>query len=142
MDTDNRYLTLAVVAIMVLIVLLYSMHIAPARDLGQWDAVNSDSAVRDWYRNLMRPDVPTASCCGEADAYWADEVHVRAGKTYAVITDDRPDAPRGRPHIPVGTEIEVPPEKLKWDSSNPTGHNILFVTVAGYAWCFVQSTGI
>ena len=60
-----------------------------ARDLGQWGAV--DPKIREWYQALMQPDVPNASCCGEADAYWADEVHVRDGKTYAVITDDRPD---------------------------------------------------
>ena len=60
----------------------------------------------------MQPDVPNASCCGEADAYWADEVHVKDGKTYAVITDDRPDEPRGRPHVDIGTEIEIPNNKL------------------------------
>ena len=65
-----------------------------ARDLGQWEAV--DPKIREWYQALMQPDVPNASCCGEADAYWADEVHVKDGKTYAVITDDRPDEPRGR----------------------------------------------
>jgi hypothetical protein len=65
-----------------------------ARDLGQWDAV--DPVVREWYQALMQPDVPNASCCGEADAYFADEVHVRDGKTYAIVTDDRPDEPRGR----------------------------------------------
>ncbi len=96
-----------------------------ARDLGQWDAV--DPAVREWYQALMQPDVPTASCCGEADAYWADEVHVRGGKTYAIITDDRPDEPRQRPHIDIGTEVEIPDNKLKWDRSNPTGHGIVFL---------------
>src|SRR6202012_1571946 len=111
-----------------------------ARDLGQWE--NTDPPIRQWYRALMQPDVPTASCCGEADAYYADEVHVRDGKTYAVITDDRPDGPLGRPHIESGTEFEVPPEKLKWDRSNPTGHNVLFVSTAGYTWCFVQGSGI
>jgi hypothetical protein len=50
-----------------------------ARDLGQWDAV--DPALRHWYQALMQPDVPTASCCGEADAYFTDEIHVRDGKT-------------------------------------------------------------
>jgi hypothetical protein len=69
----------------------------------------------EWYQSLMQPDNPKASCCGEADAYWADEVHVRDGKTYATITDDRPDGPRGRPHVDVGTEIEIPNLKLKWD---------------------------
>jgi hypothetical protein len=62
--------------------------VVKARDLGQWEAV--DPAIREWYQALMQPDVPTASCCGEADAYWADEIHVRDGKTYAIITDDRP----------------------------------------------------
>jgi hypothetical protein len=61
---------------------------ANARDLGQWDAV--DPALRYWYEALMQPDVPTASCCGEADAYFADEIHVRDGKTYAVITENGP----------------------------------------------------
>lgn len=111
-----------------------------ARDLGQWEA--SDPALREWYQELMQPDVPSASCCGEADAYFADEVHVRDGKTYATITDDRPDAPRGRPHVPVGTEIEVPAHKLKWDRGNPTGHNVIFLSRERHVFCFVQGTGI
>ena len=45
-----------------------------ARDLGQWEA--ADPQVRQWYQALVQPDVPNASCCGEADAYWADEIHV------------------------------------------------------------------
>jgi hypothetical protein len=78
-------------------------------------------------------DVPNASCCGEADAYWADGVHVGDGKTYVTITDDRPDEPLGRPHLDVGTEIEIPNKKLKWDKGNPTGHGIVFLSRAGYS---------
>lgn len=111
-----------------------------ARDSGQWE--NTDPAIREWYQSLMQPDVPTASCCGEADAYWADEIHVRGGKTYAKITDDRPDEPRGRPHVDVGTEFEIPDNKLKWDRGNPTGHAILFLSRGGYVFCFVQGGGI
>jgi hypothetical protein len=111
-----------------------------ARDLGQWEAV--DPAVREWYQALMQPDVPTASCCGEADAYWADEVHVRDGKTYVKITDDRPDEPRGRPHVEIGTEIEIPNHKLKWDRANPTGHGIVFLSRNGYVFCYVQPGGV
>lgn len=122
--------------VFVIIMLAVAAH---ARDLGQWEA--SDPVVREWYKSLMRPDVPAMSCCGEADAYWADDVHVRDGKTYAIITDDRPDGPLGRPHIPVGTEVEIPPEKLKWDRGNPTGHNVLFVTTFRYPYCFVQGSG-
>jgi hypothetical protein len=116
------------------------MGVVNARDLGQWEA--TDPAIREWYQALMQPDVPSASCCGEADAYWADEVHVRGGKTYATITDDRPDAPRMRPHFDVGTEIEIPDNKLKWDRSNRTGHGILFLGHAGYVYCYVQPGGV
>jgi hypothetical protein len=112
---------------------------AQARDLGQWGS--ADPALRQWYEQLMQPDVPTASCCGEADAYFADEVHVRDGKTFVVITDDRPDEPRGRPHIDVGTEIEVPQNKLKWDKGNPTGHSVIFLSRNRYVFCYVQPGG-
>ena len=111
-----------------------------ARDLGQWGAV--DPQIRQWFQALMQPDVPNASCCGEADAYWTDEVHVRGGKTYAVITDDRPDEPLLRPHVDVGTEIEIPNNKLKWDKSNPTGHGIVFLSRNGYVFCYVQPGGV
>lgn len=134
-------LWLALISICIIaLTALLGMHFAHARDLGQWG--NEESAIREWYQALMQPDVPTASCCGEADAYWADDVHVRNGKTYATITDDRPDEPRGRPHVDVGTEIEIPDNKLKWDRSNPTGHAIVFLSRAGYVFCFVQGTGI
>ena len=74
----------------------------------------------------MQPDTPSVSCCGEAARYWADAIHVRGGKTYAKITDHRPDEPRRRPHIDVGTEIRKSPDhKLEWDKSNRTGHGIL-----------------
>lgn len=123
-----------------LVVLIGGIHLAAARDLGQWEA--AEPTVREWYQSLMQPDVPNASCCGEADAYYADEIHVRGGKTYAVITDDRDDASRGRPHVPVGTEIEIPTHKLKWDRSNPTGHGVVFLSRAGYVFCYVQPGGV
>lgn len=135
-----RYWQRILLVIAAFAILILSVNFARSRDLGQWEA--ADPAIREWYQSLMRPDAPSASCCGEADAYWADEVHVRDGKTFAKITDDRPDEPLGRPHIAIGTEIEIPPEKLKWDSSNPTGHNVLFVSRGLYAWCFVQGSGI
>jgi hypothetical protein len=141
---DDKLFTEAVrkygwILVLVAAVLMIAAN-AWARDAGQWEA--ADPAIRNWYQSLMRPDAPSASCCGEADAYWADEVHVKDGKTFATITDDRPDEPLGRPHIDVGTVIEIPPEKLKWDRSNPTGHGVLFVSKGLYAWCFVQGSGI
>lgn len=129
---------LAVVALAVSVILLIAT--AHARDVGQWET--SDPAVREWYQALMQPDVPSASCCGEADAYWADEVHVRDGKTFATITDDRDDAPLGRPHIDVGTVIEIPPHKLKWDRANPTGHGVVFMSRSRFVFCYVQPGGV
>ncbi len=105
---------------------------------------DSEHAEQDeWYKTLMQPDVPMMPCCGEADAYWADDIHVRDGKTYATITDDRPDAPlHYRPHIDVGTEVEIPDSKLKWDRGNPTGHSVVFLSRQHYVYCFVQGSGI
>lgn len=140
MRSDKRALALAIFTVVAMIALLFSIRISPAHDSGQWQ--KTDPAIREWFQTLMRPDAPSSSCCGEADAYWADEVHVVNGKTFATITDDRPDEPLGRPHVPKGTVIEIPPEKLKWDRANPTGHAIVFLSTQGYVWCFVQGTGI
>lgn len=134
-------------ALIILINLLIPVH-----DEGQWGA--NDPAVSEWYRSLMRPDVPELSCCGEADAYWCDTIHVKDNHTFCTITDDRPDEPRKRPHVEVGTIIQIPDEKLKWDRANPTGHAIVFLgrglngwsgfgdQSPRYVYCFVQGTGI
>lgn len=95
-----------------------------------------------WYKSLMQPDNPSIPCCGKADAYWCDQINVENGVTFCTITDDRPDEPLGRPHIPVGTKIEIPNHKLKWDRGNPTGHAVVFVTRSLIVHCFVQGTGI
>lgn len=136
----NRCLAVIIISFVALLLsLIAGVTVGFSRDLGQW--ANTDPAIHEWYKSLMRPDAPQASCCAESDAYWADEVHVRDGKTFAVVTDDRPDEPLGRPHLAVGTEVEVPDEKLKWDRSNPTGHNILFVSRGLFTYCFVQGSG-
>lgn len=96
-----------------------------------------------WYSSLMRPDAPQNSCCGIADAYFCDDVHVHAGETFCKITDTRDDKKRGdRPHVPVGTVIKIPPEKYKYNAGNPTGHTVVFMSRERYVFCFVQGTGI
>ena len=141
MEHDSPRTIRIFLAVIALIVLAMFFHrSARARDLGQWQ--NGDPAVREWYQKLMQPDMPKSPCCGEADAYWADEIHVRDGKTYALITDDRPDEPLGRPHLDVGTEIEIPPNKLKWDRANPTGHGVVFLSRNLYVFCYVQGGGV
>jgi hypothetical protein len=118
--------------------------VAPARDVGQW--VDSDPAIAEWYRELKQPDNPTISCCGKADAYYAD-AYTKDGKNIAVITDTRPDEPLGRPHVPPGTEIVIPDHKMKWDRGNPTGHSIIFLSNSNDeglrdVYCFVDGTGV
>lgn len=114
---------------------------AEARDLGQWEG--SNPAISQWFRSLMQPDNPSLSCCGESDAYWADDHEIGPNGEYiAIITDTRPDEPLRRPHIPPGTKFVVPNHKLKWDRGNPTGHQILFVGPQGQVYCFVQGAGV
>ena len=113
---------------------------AHARDIGQWEA--TDPITRSWYKSLMQPDAPLMSCCGEADAYWADKVEVIDGKVFATITDTRDDKPLGRQHVPPGTRIEVPPNKMKWDRGNPTGHVVIFLGPGLSVYCFVMNGGV
>jgi hypothetical protein len=54
------------------------LSVANARDLGQWEA--TEPHIRQWYQALMQPDNPAVSCCGEADAYWADSFEVDGDK--------------------------------------------------------------
>lgn len=134
-------MTRAMIAMAVLCLALAVPRLAPGRDLGQWG--NSEATIREWYRNLMQPDQPHLSCCGEADAYEADEYERSPdGKNYiAEITDTRDDAPLSRRHIPPGTKIVVPSLKLKWDAGNPTGHGIIFISPTGVVLCYVAPSG-
>lgn len=122
------------------VALLFMQLPAFARDNGQWE--NTDPVISWWFRELMQPDDPSISCCGEADAYWADGVEIMDGQVIAIITDTRPDGPLRRPHVPVGTRIIVPPHKLKWDRGNPTGHIVIFLSAKRDVYCYVTGTGI
>jgi len=95
----------------------------------------------EWYQSLTQPDNPNSLCCGINDSYWCDTIHVREGKTFCIITDDRPDAPLGRDHVDIGTEIFIPDNKLTWKDGNPTGHAIVFMSKTHYVFCFVQAGG-
>ena len=137
---DRKTYWIVVSVFVGIIILLAWISAALAHDDGQWR--DSDPAVRKWFQELMQPDAPSSSCCGEADAYWCDGYSARGDKAYCTITDDRDDAPRHRPHIVVGTEVEIPSYKLKWDRSNPTGHGIVFLSRNQYVFCYVQGGGV
>jgi hypothetical protein len=101
---------------------------ALARDNGQW--ADSPIAVRQWFQSLMQPDNPYMSCCGEADAFEADNFEIEGDHYVAIITD-------GKGVIPSGTRIAVPNHKMKWDRGNPTGHGIIFIGSQGQVYCYV-----
>jgi hypothetical protein len=87
------------------LVALFTSIAVSARDLGQWDGPNN-AELKKWYQDLKQPDNPAASCCGEADAYWADAFEATSGGEYvAIITDPRDDEPLGRRHRDIGTKL-------------------------------------
>jgi hypothetical protein len=60
----------------------------------------------------MKPDAPRHHVSEKRTPIGRIKSVGREGKTYATIPDDRPDEPRGRPHIEVGTKIEIPDSNL------------------------------
>jgi hypothetical protein len=114
---------------------------AGARDLGQWK--DTDPAISQWYRSLMQPDNKHLSCCGESDAYYADKVETGPnGEIIAIITDERPDEPLKRRHVPPGTRIVVPKNKIKFDQGNPAGRVIIFLSTNNDVFCYVPVGGV
>ncbi len=105
-----------------LVILLALAGPCAARDLDQW----GDTSIAAWYRSLKQPDNPDISCCGEADAYWADSYEVSpSGQYIAIITDER--VVEGRVPRPVGTRVLIPNHKITFKHGNPTGHGIVFI---------------
>lgn len=133
-----RYFILGLAA---LILFMWTVSLALARDSGQWEG--SDPAISAWFKSVRMPDNPSVSCCGEADAWWADETEQGPnGELVAIITDDRPDEPLRRRHVPIGTKIVVPPHKITWKHGNPTGHTVIFLNPYNDVWCYVQNGGV
>lgn len=127
--------------IFIIFILIAFICNAFSREGIDWDAVPNSPEVKEWYKTLMQPDNYNVSCCGEADAYWADSFKVSGDKYVAIITDTRDDKMLGRPHIEPGTEIVVPNHKLKYDKGNPTGHGVIFVSIVLDVYCYVVPGG-
>jgi hypothetical protein len=90
--------------IRIVIVLMLLALPAATRDLGQWG--DQPRSVRQWFQSLMQPDNPYQSCCGEADAFEADNFEISGDQYVAIITN-------GKGIIPDGTRIPVPNQKVK-----------------------------
>lgn len=132
-------LTPVAIVLLAAVVVFFARPAYP-RDNGQWEATPHD--IREWYQNLKQPDNPRVSCCGEADAYWADSYVVEGGKTYAIITDTRDNELLGRIPRPNGSRYHVPDQKMKHDAGNPTGHGVLFIGGTGDVLCYVTPGGV
>lgn len=85
-----------------------------------WD--DSTPEIRAWFSSLKQPNLPDASCCGDADAYYADEYSVDAERKIvtATITNNRGHS------IAKGTRIAFPLDKMNQDP-NLTSHGLLFL---------------
>lgn len=114
-------------------IVLVAVGSAQAREDGNWS--RGTEMVRQWFAELMRPDNPSLSCCGEADAYESDEFTQSPDGHYeAVITREK--APYA-----AGTHIFIPDEKIKWDKGNPTGHGWIFIGSEKQIYCYVTPSG-
>jgi hypothetical protein len=145
---SSRAFWLGAIVIAATIALVWALP-GHARDLGQWGDYANSAQIKKWFEDLRQPDVPQASCCGEADAYFADSYEVEGDHYVAIITDERDDAPLLRPHLEPGTRVPVPNEKMKWDQGNPTGHGVIFIDAnnqhgAGtmHVFCYVAPGGV
>lgn len=116
------YLALAGLTLLGIVALA---HAGDSRSLNP----TGDKAIAEWFQQLRQPDQPRVSCCGEADAFEADEWRDDKGAYMAIITD-------GRGVIPNGTAVRVPDAKLapptlalNQDARNLTGHGIIFLHI-------------
>jgi len=91
-----------------------------------------------WYSTRKQPDTGI-SCCGPSDAYFCDE-GARGQQVICIINDDRDDAELKRIPVANGTVIEIPQHKINKDP-NPTGRAVVWLSPAGFVWCFVGISG-
>lgn len=92
------------------------------------EEAKQNAAVHEWYGNVKSNS--NSSCCGDADAYWADKIEAPPGVDYffVTITDDR--VIKGRADWN-GLKFMVPSAIIdRKKQGNPTGHNIFFVAPA------------
>lgn len=92
-DNDWRNFWFAVFLVCLMFLTLFAgITASHARDGGQWQG---SPAISKWFGELMQPDNVMVSCCGEADAYEADDFVTDGDHVVAIITDER--VVEGRP---------------------------------------------
>lgn len=87
-----------------------------------------DAAIHElFYRDWMRPDAPTISCCNLQDCYPAASRMVD-GQWQARRRED-------------GVWIVVPPAKVEINRDSPDGRSHLCAQPGGQAICFIPGAG-
>jgi hypothetical protein len=176
MSNKRKLVTGLVAAALLFAAGLYCVKQSQAREFSvidgsriQWSDIELSLEEKMWIRELKMPDQPRVSCCGEADAYWADSYEtVDCSYTaseedpfpekqvcyVAIITDKRDDKPLGRQHREVGSKFIVPNYKLRKDTlglpkdkdgnpiGNPTGHGVIFLNSGGDVYCYEPTGGV
>ena len=136
-------------AVIVCAILVYAT-VGRAKEWGQEAGKYLSADEGAWYRELRMPDMPEVPCCGAGDAYYADDTETGPhGEVIAIITDTRPDSFRlddgtevSRPHFPVGTRVEIPPNKIrKHPVANPTDHTVVFMGNELNVYCYEPVAG-
>jgi hypothetical protein len=136
-----------VCAVLILLMGLGNSHARPSE---KWAQASPER--QEFFKKAMRPDYLPSQypCCGESDAYEADDFETDPdGNLYAILTcnDEAtcqpPDADKA---IALGTRILIKPEKLlpppPTEPANLTGHGIVFVTADGRnVFCFALPGG-
>lgn len=137
---------------------------AHARDGGQWAQVSPER--KQFFNDAKMPDSPRQSCCGEADAYEADDFDSDPdGTLVAIITCNEPDVITGQdkhgnpvgycsiegertydndgdkttvPARPPGTRIRIPAEKIlkPHKPENLTKHGWVFLGSDDRVYCY------
>lgn len=117
------------------------------------EAASEDARVRREYVSnagtLM--DGSHTNCCGEADAYEADDFEQDAeGNTIAILTCNDPDnckEIRGKDIRAPGTKIVIPPERVlaNYKPVNNTGHGWVWLrpgTLDVDVYCYAAPGGV
>lgn len=115
---------LRVIAALCIVMLTFA---AAARDNGQYQ--NVDPVRRQWFKNLMQPDLPEVGCCDISDCIPTTDYEIRGSDWYVKL------GPKW---------VKVPENKIITDEkmikTNPTGTAVVcwnLVEENPYIFCFV-----
>lgn len=102
-----------------------------------FSAARSEEISGSWWRQSA-----VMSCCSEGDALWADAW--RSGPDGSVIATVTGGGPRDHAWAPIGRTYAIPPDRVKAEPGNPTGHGVLFLNPADIdrVICFLPGAGI